>query len=63
MSTSKRSWLKTPFYFPFQKPLELDPGHVSDVSYDFGGDLVLKSSKTSCIYVQNLQWKPMGKYT
>ena len=34
---------------------------VIDVSCDFGVDLMIRSGKANCIYIQNLQWKPMGK--
>ena len=42
-------------------PLEPDPGHVINLSYDFEGDLMIISLKNKCIYVQNLQWDSMGK--
>ena len=45
----------------FLNPFEPDPGHVSNLSCNFVGDLMIRSAKTNCIYIQNLQWKPMGK--
>ena len=35
--------------------LKPDLQHVMNVSCDFGGDLMIKSGKTHCIYIQNLQ--------
>ena len=40
-----------------QNPRELDPGYVNDLSCNVGGDLMLRSSKTKCIYIQNLHWE------
>ena len=44
-----------------QNHLELDLQHIFNVSCDFGGDLMIRNWKNKCIYVQNLQWKSMGK--
>ena len=41
--------------------LEPDLQHVFNLFCDFGGDLMTRSEKNKCIYVQNLQWKSMGK--
>ena len=47
--------------FLLQNLLEPDPWHVSNLSCNFGDDLMIRSGKTNCIYMQNLQWKPVGK--
>ena len=44
-----------------QYPLEPGLQHVINVSYDFECDLMIRSDQTNCIYIQNLQRKPMGK--
>ena len=41
--------------------MEPDLEHVINVSCDFGDDLMNRSEKNKCIYVQNLQWESMGK--
>ena len=41
--------------------MEPDPGHVGNLSCNFGGDLMTRSGKNKCICVQNLQWESMGK--
>ena len=47
--------------FSLQNPLELNPGHVSNLSYNFGDNMMIRSGKNKCICVQNLQWESMGK--
>ena len=47
--------------FSLQNPLEPDPGHISNLSCNFGGDLMTISGRNMCIYVQNLQWESMVK--
>ena len=34
-------------------PLEPDPGHASNLSCNFEGDLMIRSGKTNCIYINN----------
>ena len=41
--------------------MEPDLQHILNVSCDFGGDLMARSEKNKCIFVQNLQWESMDQ--
>ena len=47
--------MKTACHFSIQNPLEPDTDLVGNISCNFGGDLMLRSGKTDCIYIKNLQ--------